>query len=125
MTGKAAARGYKYPLDVIAQALWDLSTGGSYVRTSIAARVAIGLPEPDPKMRRNAGRLTADWCEVFAPVLWEQPLAQEPRAHRRTAEQGRRGRQRLRCPSRQWLDSGQERSLYDEQTIQQFLDGDS
>lgn len=29
------------------------------------------------------------------------------------------------APARQWLDSGQERSLYDEQTIQQFLDGDS
>lgn len=85
MTGKAAARGYKYPLDVIAQALWDLSAGGSYVRTSIAARVAIGLPEPDPKMRRNAGRLTADWCEVFAPVLWEQyeseRIAQAEAAH--------------------------------------------
>lgn len=72
LAGKAAARGYKYPLDVIAQALWDLSNGSSYVRTSIAARLAIGLPEPDAKHRRNAGRLTADWCEVFAPVLWER-----------------------------------------------------
>lgn len=80
--GPAVSRRQSWSDRIVADALRDLARGETYAAVSMRAREATGrtrtrTPAGRAKAKggkadsRNSWHIAADWCETFAPVLWE------------------------------------------------------
>jgi len=68
--GPVVPGGYHYLANVVAGALVDVATGGTFQQASARARAALALTVGAPGGDfSNHGSLAADWTEVFAPVV--------------------------------------------------------
>ena len=68
--GPVVPGGYHYLASVVAGALVDVATGGTFQQASARARAALALNLGTPGgVVSSHGSLAADWTEVFAPVV--------------------------------------------------------
>lgn len=68
--GPVVPGGYHYLASVVAGALVDVATGGTFQQASARARAALALNLGSPGGDFSShGSLAADWTEVFAPVV--------------------------------------------------------